>query len=54
MEAGEWLGKVSILLGAVFKCFPKSLNYVDLGFCNINYLLSVISQNISAVKDQGA
>lgn len=50
----EWLGRVSILLGGVFKCFPKSLSYVGLDFCNINYLSSVTSKSSSAVKGQGA
>lgn len=54
MEAGEGLERVSILLGGVFKCFPKSLNYVGLDFCNINCLSSVMSKSGSAVKGQGA
>lgn len=54
MEAGEGLRRVSILLGGVLKCFPKSLNYVGLDFCNINYLSSVMSKSGSAVKGRGA
>lgn len=48
------VGRVSILLGGVFKCFPKFLNYVGLFFCNMNYLSSVMSKGSSAVKGQGA
>lgn len=30
--------------------FPKSLNYVGLGFCNINYLLSLLCKGCLAMK----
>lgn len=43
---------VRVLLGRVFKYFPKSLNYVGLDFCNMNYLSSVMSKSSSAVKGQ--
>lgn len=50
----EWLGTVSISLGGVFKCCPKSLSYVGLDFCYINFLSSVKRRSSSAVKGQGA